>query len=610
MRVDDGESDRLAVRQAYARATFSALVDHIRPDMLPDYWQQVQVPYRVFYAYEEVLAPFKDDPRDPSSVLQAQIRLMRYITDGDVTDFRLLISADERKRLLDAYAATPTDKTAPAAQAQDVPESPKETEEQILARKADVAMAELPQPKRPIARRVLLRLVRISPEEEGAGYFPIRSRLGELREDEREVAETLAHHGVLMIGAETPRGEPSVGMDARLLKCWPTLTGWLDEDHDFLAWRQELRASLAAWLRSGRDNGSLLSGRSLNEADLILLRRRDDLSDAEIDYIEQSRRTASGTPSVPRSEGVPAGMQAAAAPVTPVTTAPPAPSRVMWPALILLAVLVVAGGIWWRSHQAGSANLPSKSPVAVPKFEGLTSEQARTLATESRLQVVMNDGKSGNLPFIAGVVVTSQSPAAGVLTSPLDPIVLTVAAPTVSVPQLAGEEITSALKLLDAAYLKPGKTDYRHVPNAPLGRIASQKPDAGALVVPGTAIDMTVARAPQLSEVQIGIYYLSGQDEPLAAKIHKYLLGRGMQSNLRAGDVKFLRERGLAPRNQIRYSLGSEGILKDDLAKLLKEGRFGEFEPRPTRNATDGFISIFLAVDPSAAKRSAGPTAP
>ncbi len=44
MRVDDGESDRLAIRQAFARDSFAVLVDHIGADVLGEYLEECRGP--------------------------------------------------------------------------------------------------------------------------------------------------------------------------------------------------------------------------------------------------------------------------------------------------------------------------------------------------------------------------------------------------------------------------------------------------------------------------------------------------------------------------------------------------------------------------------------
>ena len=56
------------------------------------------MPHRVFYAYEEVLAPFKDDAHDPKTVLAAFLRLTTHVTNREVTDYRLPIAPEVRQR--------------------------------------------------------------------------------------------------------------------------------------------------------------------------------------------------------------------------------------------------------------------------------------------------------------------------------------------------------------------------------------------------------------------------------------------------------------------------------------------------------------------------------
>ena len=113
----------------------------------------MEVPQTGYYSYEEVLAPFKDDPHDPKTVLAAFLSLTRHITDSDVTEFRMPISPLERQRYLDAFAETVVTTRTQAALA----ESQRETDDQALVRNADAALATLTQTEREAARRVLSR---------------------------------------------------------------------------------------------------------------------------------------------------------------------------------------------------------------------------------------------------------------------------------------------------------------------------------------------------------------------------------------------------------------------------------------------------------------------
>jgi cellulose biosynthesis protein BcsQ/tetratricopeptide (TPR) repeat protein len=352
MRVDAGESDRLAVRQWFARASFADLVTHIPASSLHEYWTGVEIPQTPFYAYEEVLATFKDDPRDPKTVLAAFVRVVGHITDGDVTEYHLTLSPGERQRRLAAFAATPQT-LAPNGS-----EAPRETDEDALARTAEFALAELTDADTLVARRVFGRLVRLVPDEEGRGYVPIRVSFTDFSRAEVAVIQKLADRGLLAVSSDrsrpsprlsgdtaaqrSPAAEQTVALaDTRLPSAWKRLTDWLDGDRDFLLWRQQLRAYLLDWQRSGRDRGALLGGQLLNDADHWRLARPDDLNDAETRYIVKSRAEATAGTRLPRRRRL-------------ITAVAVIAAMLVVPAAVLLSVR------WYRS----SRQPPVAAPVA------------------------------------------------------------------------------------------------------------------------------------------------------------------------------------------------------------------------------------------------------
>jgi tetratricopeptide (TPR) repeat protein len=74
-RVEDGELGKLERSRNYARQRFEdfvRLLGHPDPDK---YWGMVEIPYKVFYAYEETLATFGDRPELENSLLAAYERL-------------------------------------------------------------------------------------------------------------------------------------------------------------------------------------------------------------------------------------------------------------------------------------------------------------------------------------------------------------------------------------------------------------------------------------------------------------------------------------------------------------------------------------------------------
>ncbi|MFI1354934.1 FxSxx-COOH system tetratricopeptide repeat protein [Streptomyces sp. NPDC020898] len=84
MRIDDGEKDKVDAGRALARERFEGLPSGLDADELDAYWGALEIPYRPYYAYEEILAPFGDPPKVASSMLTACERLTSVVTAGRV----------------------------------------------------------------------------------------------------------------------------------------------------------------------------------------------------------------------------------------------------------------------------------------------------------------------------------------------------------------------------------------------------------------------------------------------------------------------------------------------------------------------------------------------
>ncbi|WP_405728003.1 FxSxx-COOH system tetratricopeptide repeat protein [Streptomyces sp. NBC_00028] len=85
MRIDEGEKEKADAGRALARARFDSLPTGLDEEGLAAYWGAVEIPYRPYYAYEETLAAFSDDPDNPASLLAAYERLTGVVTDRAVT---------------------------------------------------------------------------------------------------------------------------------------------------------------------------------------------------------------------------------------------------------------------------------------------------------------------------------------------------------------------------------------------------------------------------------------------------------------------------------------------------------------------------------------------
>ncbi|GIF13867.1 FxSxx-COOH system tetratricopeptide repeat protein [Actinoplanes teichomyceticus] len=84
MRVDNGEQSKADAGRTLARRRFTRLPAGMTEEERRNYWYEVEVPYRTYYAYEEMLATFGDEPGNPASLLSSYERLTGYITDGRV----------------------------------------------------------------------------------------------------------------------------------------------------------------------------------------------------------------------------------------------------------------------------------------------------------------------------------------------------------------------------------------------------------------------------------------------------------------------------------------------------------------------------------------------
>ncbi|MFC1415308.1 FxSxx-COOH system tetratricopeptide repeat protein [Streptacidiphilus cavernicola] len=102
MRVDDFEKVKADAGRALARQRFGGLPEGMNETRLARYWGAVEIPYRPFYAYEEILATFGDQPGSPNSLLSACERLTAELTNGQVTSLPVM-PEDVRLRYADSF---------------------------------------------------------------------------------------------------------------------------------------------------------------------------------------------------------------------------------------------------------------------------------------------------------------------------------------------------------------------------------------------------------------------------------------------------------------------------------------------------------------------------
>jgi Trypsin-like peptidase domain/PQQ-like domain len=128
--------------------------------------------------------------------------------------------------------------------------------------------------------------------DDGAGFVRRPVRLDLLRADHQRVVDRLARSRLVVVGQQ-PDGTRTVELAHQaLIDHWPRLRSWLDQDHDFLVWHQELDRQRHVWEHAGRDDDARLRGVALARAEDWLERRGEDVAGPARDFIAASRQRA------------------------------------------------------------------------------------------------------------------------------------------------------------------------------------------------------------------------------------------------------------------------------------------------------------------------------
>jgi len=292
MRVEPNEQDKLESRRQFANECFSPFpgAAHLRELGLDadSYRARIQVPYIPYYAYEEVLATFGITVPPTSGTLLESVERITACFFG--AGFKAVpVPEGLRQRVLADFKG--------------------ESAEPLVER-AEQTMEQFSAEDREIAKRIFTRLVRLSGRDEQGEDKPVPfnilnlsmsvfftatkertkvspapSKLQDADPSTRHVVDKLVEAEVLSLRHDELR----FAKDA-IVRSWQRLREGLDDDREFLLWRQALSKIAADW-RGARDRALLRRGSEL-ETDINWLRRRKaDLLPMEIAYIEASQRS-------------------------------------------------------------------------------------------------------------------------------------------------------------------------------------------------------------------------------------------------------------------------------------------------------------------------------
>ena len=157
-----------------------------------------------------------------------------------------------------------------------------------VARLAEGTYARIPDGRKPLVRAIMLRLV-----GEGEGDAPVRRRapLAELdlerNEDVADVLATLADSRLVTVG----EGSVEVAHEA-LLREWPRLREWIEEDAEGRRLRRHITEAATEWDAAGRDQGELYRGARLAAALEWTADHALDLNELEREFVTESREVS------------------------------------------------------------------------------------------------------------------------------------------------------------------------------------------------------------------------------------------------------------------------------------------------------------------------------
>jgi WD40 repeat protein/DNA-binding SARP family transcriptional activator len=154
-----------------------------------------------------------------------------------------------------------------------------------VTRHADEVYSRLDPEEQLAARRIFTQLVQPGKGTEDTRRLAHRVELGE---GDWDLVQRLADARLVVTGRDATGQETVELAHEALIGGWERLQAWMDEDRTFRAWQERLRVALRGWQASDRDDGALLRGAPLAEAEGWLAERKGDLHLAERAFVEAS----------------------------------------------------------------------------------------------------------------------------------------------------------------------------------------------------------------------------------------------------------------------------------------------------------------------------------
>lgn len=156
-----------------------------------------------------------------------------------------------------------------------------------LARYAEVIFNQLDPAGQAATRQVFIQLVRPGEGTQATRRTATRAEIGD---QNWPLVCLLADQRLVVTGHETSSNIETVEIiHEALIQSWERLRGWVETDRAFRAWQEELRAALQRWRNSVKDEGALLRGAPLAQAESWYAKRPAEIGAAEGEFIQASQ---------------------------------------------------------------------------------------------------------------------------------------------------------------------------------------------------------------------------------------------------------------------------------------------------------------------------------
>jgi WD40 repeat protein/energy-coupling factor transporter ATP-binding protein EcfA2 len=158
--------------------------------------------------------------------------------------------------------------------------------EAALANHAETVYQQLSPTEQQRVEQIFIQLVK--PGERNAYIRRIATRK-QVKSENWDLVAKLASARLVVTNSNRVTGVETVEIiHEALIKNWRRLQKWMRENQEFCYWQEQLRAVMGQWENSGKDNGGLLRGKPLFDAEVWLQQSSHLIGKDERDFINSS----------------------------------------------------------------------------------------------------------------------------------------------------------------------------------------------------------------------------------------------------------------------------------------------------------------------------------